>query len=136
MTTSGYSGTPLARKLGIKEGYHCYFHKSPAHYFDLFEDLPDIELVETPEKESLDFIHAFVLSDQELKEIGPKVKNYLKKTGILWMSWPKQSSGIKTDINRDVIRTYLLGIGLVDIKVAAVDETWSGLKFMYRVKDR
>ena len=136
MPTAGYSGTPLARKLGIKEDFECHFHQQPAHYFELFDDLPPIHKLETPGLESLDFMHVFVKARTELESIGPKAMGFLKKNGMLWVSWPKGASGIKTDLNRDIIRNYLLDIGLVDVKVAAVDETWSGLKFVYRLKDR
>jgi hypothetical protein len=136
MATSGYSKTPLTRKLGIKENFQCYFYNRPEYYFELFEGLPRLKEVKKPSPASLDFIHVFVKSQKELKKIGPKAKDFLKKDGMVWFSWPKGASGIKTDLNGNIIREYILGIGLVDIKVAAIDETWSGLKFVYRLKDR
>jgi hypothetical protein len=136
MATSGYSKTPLAKKLGIKENFQCYFYNRPDYYFDLFDVLPLIKESKRPSPGSLDFVHVFVQSQKELEKIGPKVKDYLKKDGMVWFSWPKGTSGVKTDLSGNIVREYILGIGLVDIKVAAIDETWSGLKFVYRLKDR
>ena len=134
---SGYSGTPLAKKLGIKEGFKIMLYKHPTHYFDLFTDLPSglIEL-EKAQPEEADFIHLFCKSMADLILAVEKYKPALKKNGLLWVSWPKGSSKILTDLKRDMIREHLLEIGLVDVKVAAIDENWSGLKFVYRVKDR
>lgn len=136
MTTAGYSGTPLAKKLGIKEDYLCHFLRTPEHYFNLFEAMPDIEVAEKPKSESIDFAHVFLMSQEEMKALVPTVKGYLKKGATLWLSWPKKAAKLDTDLDGNVIRSYGLGIGLVDVKVAAIDDTWSGLKFMYRVKDR
>ena len=136
MSTSGYSKTPLAKKLGIKEGYTVYFVNQPRHYFTLFEILPEVEVLENPKEESADFIHLFCTQKKEFEEQSLAMKPLLKKTGILWISWPKGSSKMETDLSRDPIRNFLLENGLVDTKVCAVDEDWSGLKFMYRIKDR
>ncbi|WP_281955042.1 hypothetical protein [Pseudophaeobacter arcticus] len=136
MATAGYSGTPLAKKLGIKDGYACYFLHTPDYYFNLFEVMPNIEAIEKPKPGSIDFAHVFLMSQADMKAAIPAVKTYLKKTGILWLSWPKKAAKLDTDLDGNIIRSYGLGIGLVDVKVAAVDDIWSGLKFMYRVKDR
>ncbi len=134
---SGYSGTPLAKKLGLKQGFRIYIHNRPDHYFGLFSDLPaDLEIRDAMEFEDVDFIHLFCTSFSELEEIALEAKEALKKDGLMWISWPKGSSKISTDLKRDMIREYLLDIGLVDVKVAAVDDDWSGLKFVYRLKDR
>lgn len=134
---AGYSGTPLARKLGLKEGFKVLLHNQPNHYFELFSDLPEaLEIVKEYEAESIDFIHIFTTTFEELEKIVPDYKAALKKNGLIWISWPKGKSKIKTDLKRDMIREHLLDIGLVDVKVAAVDEDWSGLKFVYRVEDR
>jgi len=134
---TGYSGTPLAKKLGLKTGHHILFHQLPEHYFLLFEDLPeDIEVLEDIKPETADFIHIFCKSVKELKAFGEQYKHALKKTGSFWISWPKGKSKIKTDLNGNNVRRHGLEIGLVDVKVAAIDEDWSGLKFMYRIKDR
>lgn len=137
MPTAGYSGTPLAKKLGLKSGFKIKTYSAPDHYQELFPDWPSaVETISDPGPESLDFIHVFAVDSSSLEECVPQAKLLMKKNGILWISWPKGSSGIPTDINRDSIREYVLKIGLVDIKVAAVDEKWSGLKFMYRKEDR
>lgn len=135
--TSGYSGTPLAKKLGIKEGYSIFLHNPPIHYWKLFSDLPpNINTKRSLQEGPFDFIHIFCLSESELHEVAERHKNSLKKNGMLWVSWPKGTSSIETDLKREPVREHMLAIGLVDIKVAAVDEDWSGLKFVYRVKDR
>ncbi len=134
---AGYSGTPLAKKLGIKDRFSVLLYNSPEYYFDLFSDLPkDLIHKKEIEAESSDFIHIFCTTFEELKKVAILYKNALKKNGMLWVSWPKGSSKIPTDLKRDSIREYLIGIGLVDVKVAAIDQDWSGLKFVYRLKDR
>jgi len=135
--SAGYSGTPLAKKLGIKEGITIVLYNRPDYYWDLFSDLPEsIKELTGVKKEEADFIHVFCKTIEELEKIIPIYKAALKKTGMLWVSWPKGSSKISTNLKRDDIRSYVLHIGLVDIKVAAIDEDWSGLKFVYRVSDR
>jgi len=137
MAPSGYSGTPLARKLGIKEGFSIYLVNQPSNYFDLFDDFPDqVEQLSAAKQETVDFIHIFVRFEKDLIQHASEVKPLLKKDGILWVSWPKGKSKLVADINRESVRDFLLSIGLVDIKVCAVDEDWSALKFMYRKKDR
>ncbi len=134
---AGYSQTPLARKLGIKENHAVLFINEPKHYFKLFEDLPiNLEYVDKPIPNSVDFVHLFCIDHATMLAEAEICKKALKKTGILWVSWPKGSSNIKTDLKREPIRNHLLSLGLVDIKVAAIDADWSGLKFMYRLKDR
>ncbi len=136
MPTAGYSGTPLAKKLGIKSGFKYWVYKAPGHYFDLFDDLPSgLNKTENLESE-MDFVHLFCTDKEDLKQMIPEVKGNLKKEGLTWISWPKGSSKIPTDINREVVRELGLASGLVDVKVAAIDEDWSGLKFVYRKKDR
>ncbi|MBW1296994.1 DUF3052 domain-containing protein [Aquimarina litoralis] len=135
--SAGYSGTPLAKKLGIKTGNTILLYNAPDHYWDLFSDTPD-DLKELHDivKEEADFIHIFCKTKEELEKVIPEYKIGLKKTGMLWVSWPKGASKIPTYLKRDYIRTFVLQNGLVDIKVAAVDEDWSGLKFVYRIADR
>jgi len=135
MTTT-YSKTPLARKLGIHEGFSIYLHNAPDDYFDLFDDLPE-ELDEVDELggQALDFIHAFFESKKELKAHSPALKASIKESGLIWVSWPKGDTS-SSDLKRDFIREYMLSIGLVDVKVASVNEQWSGLKFIYRLEDR
>jgi len=134
---SGYSDTLLAKKLGIKAG-HCYLlYNEPKHYFELFDDFPpDAVRLNSFQNETADFIHLFCITEQELIESVSLLKPALKQNGMMWVSWPKASSTIKSNLKREPIREYLLSTGLVDIKVAAIDEDWSGLKFVYRLKDR
>ncbi len=132
---AGYSATPLAKKLGIKPGYRMMLINEPDHYGDLFEDLPG-DLVLDHDGTAIDFAHIFLTQEKDLEPLVRDTMTRLKKTGMVWISWPKGSSTIETDLNRDIIREAVLEIGLVDVKVAAVDDDWSGLKFMYRKKDR
>jgi len=137
MGTRVYSGTPLAKKLGIKEGFTVLLANEPSHYILLFEDMPEVNYVsESSAKESVDFIHLFCTRKADFEKQSLQLKPALKMTGMFWVSWPKGSSKLETDLNRDYIREYLLENGLVDVKVCAVDKDWSGLKFMYRIKDR
>lgn len=134
---TGYSKTPLAKKLGIKSGYTFVTYNTPNHYFNLFEDFPeDITELSDLKKQSADFIHVFCTTLEELDLVITTYKPVLKINGLLWVSWPKGSSKIKTDLKREPIRDLVLSKGLVDIKVAAIDNDWSGLKFVYRLKDR
>ncbi|NHF59008.1 DUF3052 domain-containing protein [Flavobacteriaceae bacterium TP-CH-4] len=136
--SSGYSKTPLGKKLGLKEGFKIVLYQQPENYFDLLQYWPEgIAILEDAQTESSDFIHLFCLHFEELQQVLSTYIQALKKNGSLWVSWPKGTSGIETDLNRDVIREYILKTTpLVDVKVAAVDQDWSGLKFMYRLKNR
>jgi hypothetical protein len=134
----GYSKTPLIQKLGIKEGYTIQAINAPIKYSDFFEALP-VNVTIKPEgifKEELDFIHLFSISFRELESGFTMAKKNLKKTGILWISWPKKSSKIDSELDKFCILDYGLRNGLVDTKVAAIDKTWSGHKFMFRVENR
>ena len=132
MARAGYSGTPLAKKLGIKDGFKIAVINEPDHYFTLFEDmLGDVDIVHNL-KSKLDLIHYFVTeADQLGREIG-QLKNSIEQNGMIWVSWPKQSAKVPTDITEDVIREVALPLGWVDIKVCAVNELWSGLKLVVR----
>ena len=133
---SGYSGTPLAKKLGIKSGFNIRLINAPEYYLSLFTDLPtDICFVDQPGSK-LNLIHFFTKSYNEISEKLPVLKEQITQNGIIWISWPKKASKITTDITEDKIRALALEIGLVDVKVCAVDETWSGLKLVIRLKDR
>jgi hypothetical protein len=135
MNPSGYSGTPLAKKLGIKSGFRLKIVNQPDYYFSLFSDLPtDISINEA--KTKYNFIHFFTKSKTELEKLLPQLKKQIASAGMIWISWPKKASKIQTDITENVIRDFALKIGLVDIKVAAIDETWSALKLVIPVKDR
>ena len=134
---SAYSTTPLARKLGLKAGMTALFYRAPEHYFSLFADWPEgVEVIEWPSERTCVFVHLFVQSFAELETAVARLHPLLAKDGLLWVSWPKGGSGLETDLKRDPIREYLLAQGLGDTKVASVDEQWSGLKFVYRLKDR
>lgn len=133
--TSGYSGTPLAKKLGIKAGFHIKLLNAPENYFNLFTDLPD-DLIFTDDGIKKDFIHFFTKQEDEFINNLPLLKGQIKANGIIWVSWPKKASKIVTDITEDKIRNYAIQTGLVDIKVCAVDEIWSGLKLVIPVKNR
>jgi hypothetical protein len=134
--TAGYSGTPLAKKLGIREGFVIRLINAPAYYFDLFTDLPQQISIQTGNKTEKDFIHFFTKDENEYTRLLPALKNEIKPHGMIWVSWPKKTSKVVTDVTEDLVRNYALKTGLVDIKVCAVDETWSGLKLVIPVKDR
>ena len=135
MHTSGHSKTPLAKKLGIKENTCVLGYQLPADYIQKLQSLPEGVRTSATLQESV-FILLFVYQQSELEEAMPTYIPLLSKTGMLWVSWPKGASGVKTDLKREIIRAAVLKTGLVDIKVASFDEQWSGLKFVYRVKDR
>jgi len=134
--SAGYSGTPLAKKLGIKENFRVDVINAPEHYFCLFTDLPANLYFENDKDVKLDLIHLFTKSQEEYKSLLPQLKDRIKPDGSIWISWPKKSSKVPTDISEDIIRNFALQTGLVDIKVCAVDETWSGLKLVIPIKDR
>lgn len=135
---AGYSGTPLIQKLGIKPGQRACFIRPPEDYARRLGPLPTgVQLLTRLGKpHSMDFIHAFCLMSGQLAVQFPELKAALAYDGILWISWPKKASKVETDLSDDVVRQLGLRSGLVDVKVAAVDEIWSGLKFVYRLEDR
>lgn len=134
---AGYSGTPLAKKLGIKSGMKLFAYQAPAHYHSLLDTLPEAcEWLSEGQKAQTDFVHAFFKEESDLVERLAPLKALLPSNGSLWLSWPKKASKIPTDLNRELIREHGLDAGLVDVKVCAVDENWSGLKFVYRLQDR
>jgi hypothetical protein len=135
---AGYSGTPLIKKLGIRRGQRACFLNAPANYSKTLGSLPaGIDLLSGIGKpHGLDFIQYFSTDAGELKTKFPRLKNALAYDGLLWISWPKRSARVKSDIDENIVRQIGLDAGLVDVKVAAVDETWSGLKFVYRLHDR
>lgn len=133
---AGYSGTPLAKKLGIKDGFKIAIMHEPDHYYSLFADMPSDVDIQHNLKSKLDFIHYFVKDAEQLGNDIVKLRDSIQKNGMIWISWPKQSSKVPTDITEDVIRDIALKNGLVDIKVCAVDNVWSALKLVIPVKDR
>lgn len=134
MKNVGYSGTPLAKKLGIKEGFQIKVINGPDYYFELFADLPDVKIAKT--STGLDFIHYFTKTKASLIKDLPVLKKAIAQDGMIWVSWYKKAAHIPTDVSEDLIRAYALKIGLVDVKVCAVDELWSGLKLVIPVKQR
>ena len=133
---AGYSGTPLAKKLGFKEGFRAGFVNPPKGFENELGSLPDgVEICEILRK-PLDLIVLFVDSQKTLKKEFPRLAEKLASNGMLWISWPKKASGIITDLSENIIRDIGLAAGLVDVKVCAVNDIWSGLKFVYRLKDR
>jgi hypothetical protein len=135
MKTAGYSGTPLHKKLGIKPGQRAWMRGEPDDYASELRKAGEFEVVKRLSG-GLDFIHVFTSSRAELHREFPKLRDSLTSNGMLWVSWPKKSSGKTTDLDENVVRALGLKSGLVDVKVCAVDETWSGLKFVFRLKDR
>jgi Protein of unknown function (DUF3052) len=132
----GYSGTPLPKKLGIKPGAHVCMIAAPADVLEeLNAALADCQKLDNG-KGPLDFAMLFTKSKAELAKNFKRICQTLAPAGMLWVSWPKKSSGVVTDLNENIVREVGLDAGLVDVKVCAVTEVWSGLKFVRRVKDR
>ena len=133
---SGYSGQPLVAKLGIKPDTRIAILNAPKGYDRVLGKLPPRVTRRPSVAGSLDFIQFFTDRRGELERRFPALERALAPAGMLWISWPKKSSGVTTDLTEDAIRAIGLAHGLVDVKVAAVDEVWSGLKFVRRVKNR
>ncbi|MEO7988914.1 MAG: DUF3052 family protein [Chryseolinea sp.] len=136
MKTTGYSGTPLAKKLGIKEGYTIRLVNPPDYYFELFDDLPKDIKIAKDKKSKKNLIHYFTKQLADLEKDIVSLRNEIESNGMIWISWPKKASKVVTDIIEDDIRALALANGLVDVKVCAVDEIWSGLKLVIPVKER
>lgn len=130
--TSGYSGTPLAEKLGIKTGAAIFHVGAPDHYKELLSPLPEGVRFLKKFSGDADIAHVFVTRKTELVKSLRDFLPLLKPDGVIWISWPKKSSKVPTDVTEDTIREVALPLGLVDIKVCAVDEVWSGLKLVIR----
>ena len=133
---AGYSKTPLVKKLGIKPGFRLILLNPPDNYEQTLGELPDNVLIVDTLTGSFDFIQFFTTRQETLAAEFPQLKQSLAPAGLLWISWPKRAAKVETDLTEDIIRAIGLDNGLVDVKVAAVDEVWSGLKFVYRLKDR
>jgi hypothetical protein len=129
----GYSGTPLPKKLGIKEQFRVALFNLPA---EVGAELEDAFASCQLSRDRLDFAMIFVNNRAVLEKQFSRFAKRLAPTGMLWVSWPKKSSGVATDLTENVVRDIGLEAGLVDVKVCAVTEIWSGLKFVIRVKDR
>jgi hypothetical protein len=138
MPVAGYSGTPLIQKLGIRPGQRICILNAPQGYEKTLGALPTSvkNLAKLGKPHSLDVIHFFTSEFGELAKNFSKFRTALAYDGMLWISWPKKSSGVLSDMDENIVRDFGLDNGLVDVKVAAIDEIWSGLKFVYRLKDR
>jgi len=135
VTTAGYSGTPLHRKLGVKPGSRVLISAAPPG-FTLDEAPPDAVVHTRAAGASYDVVVAFCPDRARLERRFAPLTERITTAGALWVAWPKRASGVATDIDENVVREVGLGEGLVDVKVIAIDETWSGLKFVRRVRDR
>ena len=133
---AGYSGTPLVKKLGIKPDFDIAFVNPPTNFVNQLELPSGVTIKPLSKSTNLDFILLFVKTRAVLTGAFAQCVQKLTSDGMLWVSWPKRASGVATDVNENVVREIGLAAGLVDVKICAVDETWSGLKFVYRLKDR
>ena len=135
--TAGYSGTPLIKKLGIKGGDRVALLHAPDHYFELLGELPpDVAIDRELAAGAYDVVHAFFQWRTDYEAAFDTLKSAIAKDGMIWVSWYKKAAKMPTDITEDVVRDVALAGGLVDVKVAAIDAQWSGLKLVYRLKDR
>ena len=132
---AGYSG-PLFKKLGIKEGCKLYIKNPPENYLELVSPLPDGAEITKRLSNELDIAHLFTKKKSELIKYSRILMSKIKPNGMIWISWPKKASKVLTDITEDTIREVVLPMGLVDIKVCAVDDVWSGLKLVIRKENR
>lgn|SRR5439155_27276993 len=133
---AGYSGKPLVQKLGIKPGFCIFVDGLSVAYADVVGELPDDVRIANTARAPLDMVHVFAT---EAKGLAARLRGYRKAiapSGMIWASWPKKASGVATDVTETVVRTTALANGLVDIKVCAVDDVWSGLKLVIPVKER
>lgn len=133
-TPTGYSGTPLAKKLGFKPDSRIRVLHAPGNYAALVAPMPDGARLVTRLDARTDIVHLFATRRARLAKALPSLLGRLRPGGVIWVSWPKKASGVSTDIIEDTIRELALPLGLVDIKVCAVDETWSGLKLVRRTR--
>jgi len=136
MKTTGYSGTPLAKKLGILQGFKIRLINPPDYYYDLLYDLPTGIKELKGKKIKKNFIHYFATNATQFNKDIKQLRQEIEENGMIWVSWYKKSAKIETDLNENIIRDIALNNGLVDVKVCAIDEVWSGLKLVIRLKDR
>jgi hypothetical protein len=133
---AGYSANPLFKKLGLKEGQAIKLVNAPSHYCELIGEMIGSIQIWDDAVADLDLIHFFTNSKQELQDTLPKQMTEIKKSGSIWVSWYKKSAGKPTELSEDLIRETALAAGLVDVKVCAIDDDWSALKLVYRLKYR
>jgi hypothetical protein len=134
--TAGYSGTPLAKKLGIREGFTVDAVNAPAYYEDLLQPLPAGVVIDHSLKAGADILHFFTNSRDDLFRGLAGHKHLIKQNGSIWVSWYKKAAKLPTEITEDLVREAAFPLGLVDVKVCAVDEKWSGLKLVIRRENR
>lgn len=133
---TGYSGTPLAAKLGVRAGISVLAVDAPADYRDLLAPIPAGVSFGSQLTDRIDLIHVFSTSRTRLATFLVRVRKKMRDDASIWVSWPKKASGVPTDLTEDVVRELALPLGLVDVKVCAVDATWSGLKLVVRREQR
>lgn len=134
--TTGYSGTPLAKKLGLVEGARVFVWDGPSDYLDLVAPLPPGVRFAKGLDSDADLVHVFVTARSRMERALRTLRQTLRPDAVVWVSWPKKAAKVKTDVTEDVIRAVALPMGWVDVKVCAVDDTWSGLKLMVRRSER
>jgi len=132
---AGYSETPIVKKIGIKEGFKFLIVNAPNDFEPQLE-LPERVTVNGKSKKPSDFVLLFVKSRHALAREFSRYSAKLTPPGMLWVSWPKKTSGVQSDLNENIVRDIGLAKGMVDVKVCAIDEVWSGLKFVFRLQDR
>jgi hypothetical protein len=132
MKPAGYAGTPLARKLGIKENARLLSMGAPKDYVAMVEPLPDGVRIDRRAGAAVDVVHMFVTKRADLRRQLSALRKTLRSDAAIWVSWPKRTSKVAIDITEDTIRDVALPMGLVDIKVCAVSDVWSGLKLVVR----
>lgn len=133
---AGYSGTPLPQKLGIKPGFTLCVRGAPSAYADIVAPLPKDVTMAAKVSARTDLVHIFAVARAKLATELAAARKTLRDDAMIWVSWPKKASGVTTDITEDTVRAVAFPLGLVDIKVCAVDETWSGLKLVVRKENR
>jgi hypothetical protein len=134
--TTGYSGTSLARKLGVKDGQRTWRYQMPSSVTDeIAEEGLQPKILKNPSA-GLEMVHIFVTRSSDLESLLLKVRPLLAPSGMIWVSWPKRAAKVPTEVNEDTVRAKAFPLDLVDIKVCSVDETWSGLKLVIRVSKR
>ncbi len=132
MVSAGYSGTPLVRKLGVKPGMRVHYVAAPDDFGELLGDLPaGVRVLARPARD-LDLVMLFVTERAQLERRLAGLHDKLRQDGMVWVAWPKRASKVPTDMTEDVVRDVALPRGLVDVKVCAIDDTWSGLKLVVR----
>lgn len=136
IAVAGYSGTPLSKKLGLREGQRIALHGAPAGFLSALEPLPGGIVWRTDLRPTLDGVLLFAPMAATLEVALRSAAAALTPAGMLWVAWPKKAAKVATDLSEDRVRAYGLAVGLVDVKVCAITDVWSGLKFVRRLKDR